>query len=164
MLRPLPVHKPEQLFALNWGGMVNTSYPNYLDFRDRNQVFTKLAACRFNLVNMSVAGRGNSLSWGYEATGNYFETLGVTPLLGRFFGQPEDDKLDAHPVLVVSQRYWQSRFGADPSALGKTVKINGYPFTIIGVAPPSFTGTELVMAADFWVPMSMAHEIEPGSD
>lgn len=164
VLRPLPVHDPEQLFALNWGSGVNMSYPNYVDFRDRNKTFTKLAACRFNLVNVSVAGRGNSLSWGYEATGNYFETLGVTPLLGRFFGPAEDDKVDAHPVLVVSQRYWQSRLGADPSALGENVRINGYPFTIIGVAPPSFTGTELVMAADFWVPMSMAHEIEPGND
>lgn len=164
VLRLLPVRDPQQLVALNWGGMVNISYPNYLDFRDRNTVFSSLIACRLNLVNLSLQARENFLVWGYEATGNYFETLGVKPLLGRFFGPAEDDTPGAHPVLVISHRYWQSRFGGDPNIVGRAVKINGYPFTIVGVAPPSFLGTELIMAGDFWVPMSMELEIEPGND
>ncbi|MGI9073308.1 MAG: ADOP family duplicated permease [Bryobacteraceae bacterium] len=164
LLRSLPVRDPQQLVALNWGGMVNMSYPNYVDFRDRNTVFSNLIAHRLNLVNLSLKARENFLVWGYEATGNYFETLGVKPLLGRFFGRAEDDKPGAHPVIVISYRYWQSHFAGDPNVVGRAVKINGYPLTIIGVAPPSFLGTELIIAGDFWVPMSMELEIEPGYD
>ncbi len=164
VMRSLPVQDPQQLVSLNWGEGVNMSYPNYEDFRDRNTVFSHLFACRMNLVNMSLQARENFLVWGYEATGNYFETLGVKPLLGRFFGPPDDDRPGAHPVIVISYRYWQSRFGADPKILGRAVKIDGYPFTVIGVAPPSFKGTELIMAGDFWAPMSMELEMEPGND
>jgi macrolide transport system ATP-binding/permease protein len=164
VLRSLPVRDPQQLVALNWGGMVNISYPNYIDFRDRNTVFSNLMACRFNLANLSLQARDNLLAWGYEATGNYFETLGVQPLIGRFFGHSEDGKPSAHPVMVISHRYWQTHFAGDAKVLGKIVKVNGYPFTIIGVAPPSFSGTELIVTADFWVPMSMELQVEPGND
>ncbi len=164
LLRSLPVHDPEQLVALNWGQNVNMSYPNYVDFCDRNTVFSNLVATRMNLVNMSLRARENFLVWGYEATGNYFKTLGVKPLLGRFFGPAEDDKPGAHPVIVISHRYWQTRFAGDPNVIGRTVKMNGYPFTIVGVAPASFLGTELIISADFWVPMSMELEIEPNND
>ena len=92
------------------------------------------------------------------------ETLGVKPLLGRFFGPAEDDKPGANPVVVISHRLWQSRFAGDRNVVGKRVKINGYPFTVIGVAPPHFRGTELIIAADYWVPMSMELQIEPGHD
>lgn len=164
LLRSLPVHDPQRLVSLNWGGMVNISYPNYIDFRDRNTVFSGLIAARMNVVNMSLEARENFLVWGYEATGNYFQTLGIRPLLGRFFGPSDDNAPGAHPVLVLSYRYWRNHFAASPTVIGKTVKINGYPFTIIGVAPPSFSGTELIIAADFWAPMSMESEIEPGND
>ena len=76
--------------------------------------------------------------------------LGVKPLLGRFFGPEEDDKPGAHPVLVISHGFWRSRFGGDPKVVGKRVKINGFPFTVIGVAPASFQGTELIVTADYW--------------
>jgi predicted permease len=89
--------------------------------------------------------------------------LGVKPLLGRFFG-PEDDKPDAHPVVVIGHAFWQTRFAADPNVVGKAVKINGFPFTIIGVAPASFQGTELIVTSAYWAPMSMEREIEPGND
>ncbi len=164
LLRSLPVRDPQQLLVLNWGDMVNMSYPNYLDFRDRNTVFSDLLACRYNPVNMSIQARENFRVWGYEATGNYFQTLGVKPLLGRFFGPAEDGKPGASPVVVISHQYWQSRFAADPNVIGKSVKMNGYPFTIIGVTPAFFSGTELIVAADYWVPMSMAPQIEPGSE
>ena len=164
LLRSLPVHNPEQLVELNWGDTMNISYPNYADLRDRNTVFSNLIAYRFNSANISIHARDNARVWGYEATGNYFETLGVRPLLGRFFTPADDDKPGGHPVLVISDRLWRSRFNADPNVAGKTVKINSYPFTIIGVAAPSFTGTELVVAADYWVPMSMELQLEPGND
>jgi predicted permease len=164
LLRSLPVRDPQQLGVLNWGEMTNMSYPNYVDFRDRNTVFSILAAYRFNPMSMSIQGRESFRVWGYEASGNYFETLGIKPLLGRFFGPAEDGKPDANPVVVISHRYWTSRFNADSNVVGRVVKINGYPFTIIGVAPPSFSGTELILAGDYWVPMSMETQIEPGND
>lgn len=164
LLRPLPVRNPKQLVSLNWGGMVNISYPNYIDFRDRNTAFSHLAACRYNPANVSVGARENFRVWGYEASGNYFGMLGVQPLLGRFFGPGDDDKPDAHPVVVIGHAFWQSRFAGDPNVVGKAVKINSFPFTVIGVAPPSFQGTEVLVTSDYWVPMSMEREIEPGND
>ena len=162
LLRSLPVRNPQQLGVLNWGEMVNISYPNYLDFRARNRVFSSVIAYRFNPANLSIHARENFRIYGYEATGNYFETLGIKPLLGRFFSPTEDDKPGANPVMVISHSYWQSHFAADPNVVGRGIKVNGYPFTVIGVAPPSFSGTELIMTADYWVPMSMELQIEPG--
>lgn len=164
LLRSLPVHDPEQLVSLNWGSETNMSYPNYLDFRDRNTVFSGLIACEMDVVNMSIQARENFRVWGYEASGNYFETLGIAPELGRFFTPVEDTKPGANPVVVISDRFWRSRLAADPQVIGRVVKINGYPFTVIGVAPPSFFGTELIVAADYWVPMSMELQIAPGRD
>ncbi|HLH05292.1 MAG TPA: ABC transporter permease [Bryobacteraceae bacterium] len=164
LLRSLPVMNPQQLVAVNWGESANMSYPNYVDFRDRNQVFSSLAAHRFIQANLSLRSRENFLSWGFEASGNYFQTLGVHPFSGRFFGPADDDKPNAHPVVVLSYRYWQTHFASNPGAVGGTIKISGYPFTIIGIAPPEFGGTELLFNAEFWIPMSMELEAEPGSD
>jgi predicted permease len=162
--RSFPARDPQQLLSVNWNGMINVSYPNYVDFRDRNRVFSDLIASRFNPVNVSLRARQNFRVWGYEATGNYFQALGISPELGRFFTPQEDDKPGANPVVVISDRYWRTRFASDPRAVGSRVRINGYPFTIIGVAPPSFLGTELILAGDYWVPMSMESQIEPGFD
>lgn len=164
LLRELPVRDPQQLVSLNWGEAIGISYPNYLDFRDRNSVFTDLLACHLNAANMSIQARDNFRIWGYEVSGNYFEVLGVKPALGRFFTPSEDTKPGANPVMVISYREWQSHFGADPQVIGRPVKVDGYPFTIIGVAPPSFLGTELLIGAGFWVPISMEAEIEQGYD
>jgi predicted permease len=164
LLSSLPVHDPQALVALNWGDTISMSYPNYVDLRDGNTAFSNLAAYRFVPLSISIHTRDNVRVWGYETTGNYFEMLGVQPLLGRFFGPADDDKPGAHPVLVISHRLWQSRFNADPNIVGRAVKINGFPFTIVGVAPPSFSGTELVVAADYWVPLSMEPQIEPGDN
>ena len=162
LLRSLPVRDPQQILFLNWGDMVNMSFPNYLDLRDHNRVFSDLVAYRFNPTNLSIQARENFRVWGYEATGNYFQMLGIKPLLGRFFGPEVDDKPDAYPVMVLSYRCWQSYFLADPNVIGKQVKINGVPFTAIGVARSGFGGTELIVSSDYWVPMSMEAQIEPG--
>ena len=164
LLRPLPVRDPRQLVFLNWGRMSNVSYPNYVDFRDRNRTFSNLIAFRCNPVSLGIQARDSYRIWGYEATGNYFETLGVSPFLGRFFTPEEDREPGANPVMVISYRLWRNRFAADPVTIGRQVRLNGYPFTIIGVAPPGFGGTELIINADYWVPMSMELQVEPGSD
>ena len=164
LMRSLPARDPQQLVSLNWDNGTNMSYPNYRDFRDRNTVFSGLVASDFNAASMSIQARENFRVWGYEASGNYFETLGVAPELGRFFTPAEDAKPGANPVVVVSDRFWRSRFAADPHAIGRAVKINGYSFTVIGVAPPSFLGTELIVAGDYWVPMSMELQISPRHD
>ena len=163
-LHPLPVDKPQQLVALNRGRQsVNLSYLDYRDFRDRNDALSGLAASRFMAVSLSISSGNNSRVWTYEATGNYFDLLGVKPFLGRFFGPRDDDRPGAHPVAVLSYRTWRQRFAADPNVASRTVKINGLAYTIVGVAPQGFIGTERILLPDLWVPMSMEAQIEPGN-
>ncbi len=101
--------------------------------------------------------------WGYLATGNYFDLLGVKPALGRFF-HPEDDlRVGASPFAVLSYKSWQDRFAADPEIVGKRVRINGLPYTILGVASRGFHGTELFYWPEIWVPMMMEPQIEVGN-
>lgn len=164
LLRTLPVRDSQQLVSLNWGNAIGMSYPNYVDFRDRNSVFSDLMACHLNAAGLSIHARENFRIWGYEVSGNYFDGLGIKPALGHFFGPSEDTKPGANPVIVLGYREWQTHFGADPNVIGRPVKIDGYPFTVIGVAPRSFLGTELLIGADFWVRASMEAEIEQGYD
>lgn len=163
LLHPLQVRDSGNVLFLNWGESVNMSYPNYVDFRDRNASFSSLAAYRLVTSNLSIHPRDNAYAVGYEATGNYFEALGVEPELGRFFGPEEDDRPGAHPVVVLSDRFWRTRLNADVNAIGGTVRISGSPFSVIGVAPASFVGTEVIVGADYWVPMSMVSQVEPRS-
>jgi len=162
LYRSLPVTNPQQLVFLNWGTSTNMSYPNYEDFRDRNDVLTGLVAYRFYPVSMSIGNATNFRSWGNEATGNYFDLLGVRPLLGRLLQPQDDDVAGAHPVIVLSYACWQVRFGGDPRVVGRGIKVNGLTYTVIGVTPPSFQGTELIVRPDYWVPMSMEAQIESG--
>ena len=164
LLQSLQANDPERLLELNWGDGSNFSYLNYVDLRDRNTSFSSMFAHRYMPVNLSTHSRNNSRIWGYEASGNYFPTLGVAPLLGRFFGRTDDDQWGAHPVIVISYRLWQTQFSGDKEVVGRAVKVNGFPFTIIGVAPRQFTGTELFIAADYWLPMCMMAQVEPGSE
>jgi predicted permease len=164
LLHPLPVRDSGRMLFLNWGDQDNMSYPNYLDFRDRNRSFSDLVAYRIRTANVSLHPRDNDYPLGNEVTGNYFGTLGVKPELGRFFGPSEDDRMGAHPVVVLSDRFWRNRLAGDAHVIGSTVRISGYPFTVIGIAPPSFVGTEVILNADFWVPMTMTLQVEPGND
>jgi len=113
---------------------------------------------------MSLSRNGNNeIIYGYLASGNYFEMLGVKAALGRTF-TPEDDRTPgAHPVAVLSYASWQKRFGADRNIVGQTVLLNNQSYTIIGVAPPRFNGTEVIYAPELWAPMMMLGQIEPGS-
>lgn len=161
VFRPLPVDHPEQLVFLN-NGIVHSvptqSFPNYRDFRDRNTVLSGLMAYGFAPASLSSNGN-NSRVWGHLATGNYFDVLGVKALRGRTFHPEDDDKLGAHPVVVISYGCWQRRFGADPGITTRKVKLNGMDFAVIGVMPAGFSGTELFFSPEFWVPMTMQQQI-----
>ncbi len=167
LLRPLPVREPSQLIAVD-GQLRNgvdftlQSYLNYKDYRDRNTVFSGMLAYRFVVASLSHNGV-NERVWGFDVSGNYFDVLGVKPALGRGFLAEEDQTPGSHPVAILSHACWQKRFAADPSIIGQTILLNTHRFTIVGVAPPGFVGTEVAYAPEFWVPLMMAKEIEPGN-
>ncbi len=106
------------------------------------------------------AGAGSRRIWGYLATGNYFDALGVKPALGRFFHAEDDRQVNASPFAVLSYSCWRNRFAGDPGIEGRRVRINSLPYTVLGVAPRGFHGTELFYWPEIWVPMSMQPQIE----
>jgi predicted permease len=165
LLRPLPVERPDQLVTLNNGAdrrmFPAFSYPNYKDFRDRNDALSGLMGYRFAQLSLSHDGVNERL-WGFLVTGNYFETLGVKAALGRVISAEDDRLPGAHPVAVVSYKCWRQRFGGDPGVIGKNVVVNGRGYTIIGVAQPGFSGTEVIVTPEMWFPMMMQAQIEPG--
>ena len=163
LLRPLPVDRPDELVFLNSGGSgTSQSYPNYLAFRDGTRALAGVFAVRITPVAMNL-GAQNASSWGYEATGNYFDVLGVRAMLGRTFTPEDDTRSSPHAVIVLSYPMWKSRFASDPNVVGREAKINGLKYTVIGVTPSGFFGTERLLAPDFWVPMSMEPQLEPGN-
>ncbi len=167
LLRPLAVQEPSQLVEL-YGTTHNgqdwslQSYPNYKDYRDHNTVFSGLMVYRVEVSSLTVNHSSNRV-WGYLVSGNYFDVLGVKPALGRAFRPEEDATPDSHPVAVISYSCWQRRFGGNPGIVGKTVQFNSRPFTVIGVAPKGFIGTEVAYDPEMFIPVMMAGAIEPGS-
>ncbi len=166
LLRSLPVDHPEQVVAVSLRGKGDSlnafSYPNYIDYRDRNVVLSGLLAYRFVPMSLSRGGN-NERIWGYEVSGNYFDVLGVQAIRGRTFLPEEDHTRLSHPVAVVSYGCWQRRFGADPSLVGKDLLLNNHQFRIIGVAPEGFKGTEIVYTPEIWIPAAMLEWAEPGA-
>src|SRR5262245_57575890 len=167
LFRHLPVREPDRLVPVfpaiqRTGEPQSFSYPNYVDVRDRNDVLSGLLAYQMVAVSLSRNG-ANEIIWGYLATGNYFELLGVKAALGRAFTPEDDRQPGAHPVVVLSYACWQKRFGADQNIVGQTALLNNQRYTIIGVAPPRFMGTEIVYEPEIWAPMMMARQIDPGS-
>jgi predicted permease len=164
-LRPLPVAAADRIVEvtplLKGKDIGAFSYPAYKDFRDKNEVFDGLVAYFPEPMNLSRNGV-NERVWGYLASGNYFDALGVRAFKGRMFTQEDDRVPGAHAVAVVSYGCWQRRFGGDPNLVGKTIKLNSHDFTIVGVGPEGFRGTVLVFEPDFYTPMMMAKQIAPG--
>jgi macrolide transport system ATP-binding/permease protein len=160
LLRPLPVEHPEELLRLestDQGGEFHAfTYPDYLDLRDRNQVFSGLLA--HGVLRLSLNTRGEpELIPGELVSGNYFSVLGVHPELGRGFLPDEDRTPGTHPVVVLSHELWRSHFGMDPAIVGKSILVNGNNFTVVGVAPASFRGTFEggIVPTGVWVPTMM---------
>jgi predicted permease len=148
--------------SIKWAdALMLVSYPNYKDYRDRNEVFSGLAA--FNMITANLAdGEGQpERVWGSLVSGNYFDVLGVRAALGRTFTPDEDRTPGTHPVAVISHRLWQRRFAADPTLIGKTIKLNKLDFTVIGIAPAGFRGSLIGLEFDLWAPAIMYPQMSP---
>jgi predicted permease len=170
LLRALPVKDPAALvqvtyrgsnFGANWGDGSELSFPMYTDFRDNNQVFDGMF-CRFSYpMHTGYSGRTERVA-GEIVSGTYFQVLGVMPAAGRLL-TPDDDKAPgAHPVAVLSHGFWTSRFAADRSIVGKSMVVNGHPFTVVGVAQAGFEGLELGEPTQIFVPTMMKAQLTPG--
>ena len=158
LLRPMAVQEPDQLVEVylsdSDGYPYGTlSYPDYRDYRDQNDVLSGIVVSEVTFYHFS-QDELTEMVFGEAVTGNYFEVLGVPAALGRVF-LPEDDTPGAQPVAILGHGFWQKRFGGDPDLIGKTTKLNGQVFTVIGVAPESFTGTIPLFSPDIWTPMAM---------
>jgi putative ABC transport system permease protein len=168
LLKPLPVEEPERLLSLfttdaKNPGNLETSHLNYIDYRDQNQVFSGLLAYTFAQVSLT-RGETSEPVFGLVVSGNYFDVLGVKAAMGRTFMPHEDKTPGAHPVVALSHRLWQRRFGGDPNLVGKTISLNRHDFTVVGIIPEGFTGTDLGPGPDLWVPMMMHEQAQPGFD
>jgi predicted permease len=154
ILRPLNVAHAESLYGL-WRQPANDmaeSYPDYLDLRDRNRSFNALVA--YNAAEIGLdTGEGSSRAWVEEATGNYFDALGVQPYLGHFFHASDEHGPNSAPYIVLTYSFWHTQFQDDRGVVGRTVQVDKHPFTIVGVAPPEFNGTLLFFHPAFFVPI-----------
>jgi hypothetical protein len=138
-------------------------YPDYLYYRVHNTTFTELASHFNSGVALADTERAEELD-AQVVSANYFSALGVSPHVGRFFLADEDAVPGRNPVVVLSHSFWQKRFAADPRCVGTVLKLNGSPFTIIGVGPSGFEGAKAGWPADVFVPNMMAHIAFPGLD
>ena len=161
ILHPLPVSGAQQLYQIQHGESqwINLSYPVYRDVRDRNHTFSEIADARLMRAGLEVNNAARAV-WGYEASGNYFNMLGIKPELGRFIAPSDDVKVNGSQVMVLSYASWKARFNGDPAIVGKTVRLNKIPYTVIGVAPRNFNGTERFLWPDVWIPIHNAPQIE----
>jgi predicted permease len=164
VFRPFGVQRQSELVSFNMrtskAQIPTISYPDYKDYRDRNTVLSGLAMYRFIAMNLSSSGTKNARLWGYEVSGNYFDMLGVQAIRGRVLHPEDDVKRGGHPLAVISYSCWLARFGGAADIAGKKVKIGGLDYTIVGVTPPAFIGTELIYTPEIFVPVAMAEQIE----
>jgi predicted permease len=165
ILQPINVPGAQSLYMIERGKDLSPqqSYPDYLDLRDQNQTFEGLVA--YSITRAGLANHGKaSAAWLYEVSGNYFDVLGVEPYLGRFFHNTDEHGPNSSPYIVLSHAYWRSHFQSDPNVVGRPVLLNKHSYTILGVAPAQFHGTELFFAPDFWVPLVNQEQVEGWSN
>ena len=163
LFRPLPLVRPAQLVDVYTSDpddrYTTSSYPDYLDLRAENDVFTDMAAHSPVLAVMRVDEDVN-LVMGETVTGNYFRFLGVQPVLGRLLA-PEDDRPGAPRVAVISSGLWTRAFGRDPAVVGRLLSIRSQPYVVVGVAPPAFFGMPPIPGPDLWTPMTWVDDVTP---
>lgn len=168
LYRPLPVAAPERLFSfaeIREDGQPRYSFslPEYLAYREEAGSVMALAAHHLSDITLSFS-QETVVGLGMLVSGNYFEVLGIGPAAGRFFGEEEARAPGAAAVVVVSHELWQNRFQGDASAIGGTLRVNGHPLTIVGVAPRGFHGTMLGARPAVWLPLGLEERIAPGRD
>ena len=167
LLRPFPlVADQDRLLAVagtNRGaaGTTDLSWPDFQDLQRHCTLIEAFIAEKITGTTLSIGDRAERAP-GSMVSANYFDAIGVHPMLGRGFEAGEDTGRNAHPVTVISYQMWQDRFHGDPSIIGQTQPLNGLPFTIIGVAPKGFYGTFVGYAFQFWVPASMQPQFDAG--
>jgi predicted permease len=170
LFRPLPqVREDTELVQLyrSWPGDVlygSNSVPHYQDIRDRVEAFDgRVAAWTFVTLSLAADGRSERLL-GNMVSANYFDVLGTVPALGRGFLPEEARDPGGHPVVVLGHSFWLTRFGGDPSIVGRDINMNGRPFTVVGVAPEGFRGTLPILDPPIYAPLMMQRELLPGFD
>jgi predicted permease len=160
VLNPFPgAAEPERIVAIENtapdGEPITTSYLDFRDFRDNLHLLNFVTAYRGYVFSVGEAPNTDRV-WGEMVTGSFFDLFGIKPEAGRFFSLEErDDAQNAHAVVVISDGYWKSHYRSDPSVVGSVLRINGTPFTIIGVAPESFHGANAGLDYEFWMPLTM---------
>ena len=169
VLRPLPgTSDPDRLIMVerrtrDFGEGVSGSYRYYRHLTDRARTLTGVAA--WSKVSLSIAAGAESVGlYGNIVSGNYFSVLGERPALGRFFLPDEGRKPLADPVVIVSHDFWTTRLGGDTSAIGRTVQVNGHPYTLVGVTTAGFRGVFSPLKVDAWVPINMQAQLKPDGD
>jgi predicted permease len=165
ILRPLNVPQAQSLYTIERASDKDPSqsYPDYLDLRDRNHSFDDLAAYTIPEVALDT-GEGPVRVWGVEASGNYFDVLGIQPYLGRFFHASDEHGPNSAPYMVLNFAYWHSHFHDDRGVVGRIVQVNKHPFTIVGVAPANFRGTLVFVSPNFFVPLVNCAQVDGGND
>jgi len=168
LLNPIPgLASPAEVVALsltkNGENPFPFTYPDYEAMRDGQKSFTGLTVFSFNPMSLTGKGKPERV-WGMVASANYFDVLGVRPILGRGFLPEEDEKPGGAPVTMISYRMWQTHFGADPGVIGQTLDINQHRYTIVGVTPAVFQGSQTGLRMELWIPMMMEDQLEPQGD
>ncbi len=172
LLNPLPLKDAGALVAqfttdtkntARFQSLMQTSYPNFQDYREQNKVFAGMAAHVFTPFSLTTGGQPEQVL-GELVTGNYFDVLGVRPAAGQFFSYSaeEDKKLGAYPVVVLGHALWKRRFGGDLRLIGQSIQVNRQSFTVVGVAPENFRGVTALGGAQMWVPISMYAQVTQG--
>lgn len=165
ILRPLDVPLAKSLYEIQHGSQkeFGSSYPDFLDLRDRNHTFDDMAVFSIPQVSLDT-GSGPSAVFGMETSSNYFDAMRVQPYLGRFFHASDEHGPNSVPYIVLSYAYWHSHFHGDPTVVGRTVRMNRHPFTIIGVAPAGFRGTLVFFSSNFFLPLIDQEQVDGGFD
>ena len=154
ILRPLDVPNPDRVmtFAPHLADYPIFSYPEVRDVRDGNSVFSAVAALTIGTVGLEADGVTRPV-WGYSVSGQYFEVVGIKPYLGRLLVRADDDHPGASEAAVISYAAWKNHFASDPNIVGKSVRLNKQPYTIVGVTPEGFYGTEKFLLPDIFIPL-----------
>jgi len=165
LFQPLPVAQPEELVDIFGRESPSNahethSYPNYLTYRSETSTLSDLIGYSNFFAHLSIEG-SSDLVVGELVSDNYFRSLGVRPVLGRTFTPDEASRIDASAYAVISDRFWKAKLAGAPDVVGKTFKMNGTVYTVIGVSAPAFRGMIPAVTAQMWIPITMAGKVEP---